>query len=236
MFVVIAGRVWPCQSNLGALLNLDEFGGLDESRIPPYISLYWGSLMIGRWAGAITVFNPGKKMKNLLLILVPYVAFLIVLGVNYLAEYDMSEFYLYVVCIAIQIAGFFYGQDKPVKTLLTFSVLGILAMLVGLFSSGQLAIFAFLSGGLFLSIMWPCIFSLSIAGLGKLTSQGSAFLVMMILGGAIIPPVQGVLGDLYGIHNSYWLAVLCFGYLAFFAVAVRGVLKRQGIDFESSAE
>jgi len=93
-------------------------------------------------------------------------------------------------------------------------------MLVGLFTSGNIAIYAFLSGGLFCSIMWPSIFSLSIKGLGKYTSQGSAFLVMMILGGAIIPPIQGKLADIIGIHESYIICVLCFAYLAFFAQKV----------------
>jgi FHS family L-fucose permease-like MFS transporter len=103
------------------------------------------------------------------------------------------------------------------------------------------ATYAFLSGGLFCSIMWPCIFALAIAGLGKYTTQGSAFLIMMILGGAIIPPIQGKIADYIqsssttpgvGIHQSYWTAVICFAYLAFYAYAVKGILKKQGIDFD----
>ena len=88
-----------------------------------------------------------------------------------------------------------------------FSGLGTIAMLIGIFGSGEIALFAFLTGGLFCSIMWPCIFSLSITGLGKYTSQGSSFLVMMILGGAIIPPLQGKLADIFGMFSSYWVAV-----------------------------
>ena len=106
-------------------------------------------------------------------------------------------------------------------------------MLIGLFTSGNLALFAFLSGGLFCSIMWPCIFTLSIAGLGKYTSQGSAFLIMMILGGAIIPPLQGKLADIesIGIQNSYWIAVACFGYLLFYAFRTKQVLDKQGVTY-----
>ena len=110
-------------------------------------------------------------------------------------------------------------------TLKIFGVLGIIAMLIGLFSTGKLALFAFLSGGLFCSIMWPCIFALSINGLGKYTSQGSSFLVMMILGGAIIPPIQGILAEVIGIHTSYWVAVACFIYLTFFAQRVGKILN-----------
>ncbi|MEO0311866.1 MAG: hypothetical protein RIQ89_1523, partial [Bacteroidota bacterium] len=84
-------------------------------------------------------------------------------------------------------------------------------------------------------IMWPCIFSLSVSGLGKYTSQGSAFLIMMILGGGIIPPLQGKLADIMGIHPSYIIPVLCFAYLAYFAFKVRGILSAQGIDYESTS-
>lgn len=78
--------------------------------------------------------------------------------------------------------------------------------------------------------MWPCIFTLSLTGLGKYTTQGSAFLIMMILGGGIIPPIQGKLADVIGIHQSYVIAVLCFIYLAFFAIRVKSILKKQGIN------
>ena len=219
-------------SNLGELLKQPEFGAIQAAKTAPYISLYWGSLMIGRWAGAIPVFNPSKSVKNFLLVLVPLVAFGIILAVNQLAKNDITPLYWYVACVAVQILGFFITQEKPALMLLVFSIFGIAAMLVGLMTTGDISIYAFLSGGLFCSIMWPCIFALSIAGLGKYTTQGSAFLIMMILGGAIIPPIQGKLADVMGIHQSYWIAVVCFAYLAFFAWAVRGILRKQGIDFD----
>jgi FHS family L-fucose permease-like MFS transporter len=56
---------------------------------------------------------------------------------------------------------------------------------------------------------------------------------MMILGGGIIPPIQGKLADLTGIHQSYWVAVACFSYLAFFAWRVKNLLQKQGIDYDS---
>jgi FHS family L-fucose permease-like MFS transporter len=118
-----------------------------------------------------------------------------------------------------------------------------IAMLIGLFTTGDTAMFAFISAGLFCSVMWPCIFALAIAGLGKYTSQGSAFLIMMILGGAIIPPLQGAICDLDKIHPegimnttythfSYIVPVVCFAYLAWHALKSKQVLKSQGIDFD----
>lgn len=220
-------------SNLGELLKLKEFGGLLSSEISPYISMYWGSLMIGRWAGAISVFNLKSASKKLALILVPIIAFGVIIAVNTLSGSDMKPLYFYIVCVLVQIVAFFISNDKPARTLMVFGTLGVAAMLIGLFSSGTVAIYAFLSGGLACSIMWPSIFSLSIIGLGKYTSQGSAFLIMMILGGGIIPPLQGKLSDLIGIHQSYIVAALCFAYLTLFALLVKGFLKNQNIDIDS---
>ena len=220
-------------SNLGELLKLEEFGSLQSSDIAPYISMYWGSLMIGRWAGAISVFNLQGTKKTIALIVVPLIAFGIILGVNILSGKDMKPLYYYIFCVLIQIGAFFLSKDKPARTLTIFGTFGIAAMLIGLFSTGTVAIYAFLAGGLACSIMWPSIFSLSIIGLGKYTSQGSAFLVMMILGGGIIPPIQGKLSDIIGIHQSYIIAVVCFAYLTLFAILVKGLLKKQNIDVDA---
>jgi FHS family L-fucose permease-like MFS transporter len=224
------------QSNLGEVLklvtdkvnNLNGLGlpALGDTEIAKYISLYWGGLMIGRWTGAISVFNPTEGLKKVLLIIVPYIAFGVIVLVNY-GSYTMNEIIIFSVIVAIQIVGFFIAKDKAIATLKVFSMIGLAAMLIGLFSTGTVALFAFISGGLFCSIMWPCIFSLSITGLGKYTSQGSSFLVMMILGGAIIPPIQGKIADIFTIQSSYWVAVLCFAYLILYAFLTKKILGDQ---------
>lgn len=232
-------------SNLAELLKAPDFGGYQASQVAPFVSVYWGSLMIGRWAGSIAAFNLTRSTKQILLAVVPIVAFGVVIGVNTLAKNDMRPLYLYIVCVLVQIIAFYLSKDRPARTLLLFSLLGVAAMIIGVMSSGNVAIYSFLSGGLFCSIMWPCIFTLAVSGLGKYTSQGSAFLIMMILGGGIIPPLQGKLADYLqsksavagsGIHQSYWVAVICFSYLAFFAFAVKGILKKQGVDFETATD
>ncbi len=220
------------QSNMGALLETKDFGGYNSSNIAPFISLYWGSLMVGRWTGAIGAFKLSKVAKILLTIVVPFVAFGVVLLVNHLSGTDVSKLYAYAPCIIVLIVGFLYGQQKPIRTLAVFGILGILFMIVGLMTTGMVAIFAFISGGLCCSIMWPSIFSLAVTGLGKYTSQGSAFLIMMILGGSIIPPVQGILADTSGIHLSYVVPVIGFAYLAFFAWKAGAILRKQGIDID----
>jgi FHS family L-fucose permease-like MFS transporter len=228
------------QSNMGSLLKTPEFGSFQESEIAPYISLYWGSLMIGRFAGAIGAFDFSKNTKYILYVIVPFLAFALVLIVNKLTGVDVSKFYIYSVCVAIMIVAFFIGKQKPVRTLVTLGVLGVLFMLVGLATTGGVATFSFIGGGLCCSIMWPSIFSLAITGLGKYTSQGSAFLIMMILGGSVIPPLQGKIADgasnvipgMSGLHFSYIVPVLGFGYLIYFAFKVSRELLSQGINLD----
>jgi len=220
-------------SNLGELLRQKEFGSYSASEATPFIMMYWGSLMIGRWTGAISVFKLPEKTKVILQIIIPLIAFGLLIAIIYFSGYKVEALYYYIVCVVIQIGAFFLSKNKPARTLFVYSLMGILAMIVGLLTKGNISIYAFLSGGLVCSIMWPCIFSLSVAGLGKYTSQGSAFLIMMILGGGIIPPIQGKIADLIGIHQSYFIAAVCFAYLAFFAFAVKGILRKQGIDYDA---
>ena len=237
IFIYVGVEV-TIDNNFGALLKTPGYittSGLDESQISKYISLYWGSLMIGRWTGAVSVFNLQGMTKKIMMTMVPFIAFAVVLSVSKIYGNDITDLFGYAVCIAIAVAAFFYGQEKPVKTLVTVSVLAAVAMLVGVFTTGITSVYAFMAGGLFCSVMWPCIFSLGVGGLGKYTSQGSAFLIMMILGGAIIPPLQGAFGDnaSIGMHQSYLLAAACFGILALIALKLKSVLKNQGFDFDA---
>ena len=99
----------------------------------------------------------------------------------------------------------------------------------------MVSVFAFVSGGLFCSTLWPCIFTLAVTGLGKHTNQGSSFLIMMIMGGGLVSLVQGWAADTFGVHLSYTVGVICFLYLAAYAIISTRVLKAQGIDLDKLA-
>ncbi|WHT39766.1 MFS transporter [Myroides sp. mNGS23_01] len=219
-------------SNLGELLKLEEFGSLQAVEIAPYVSMYWGSLMIGRWAGAVSVFQLSRRNELIALIAVPFVAYFIILFANYFAGNEIEHLYYYSVCVAIQVVFSFWSKNKSARTMILFSLFGLLAMIAGLFSSGMLAIYAFLAGGLACSVLWPAIFNIAIMGLGKYTAQGSSFLIMMILGGGILPPIQGKLADIIGIHESYVVNAVCFGYLVLFGILAKRVLQKQGIAID----
>jgi MFS transporter, FHS family, L-fucose permease len=231
VFVYVGVEV-ATASNLPDYMNKEL--GFETSEIAPYISLYWASLMIGRWTGAVGIFTKNMDVKKFLRFLAPYLAFGVFLAVNNIAKHDLTPFYMYALVILVLIAADIASKGNPARMLLIFSILGITALLFGMFTSGIFSVYAFMSVGLFCSTLWPCIFALAIRGLGKNTSQGSSYLIMMIMGGGIISWLQGFVADLTSIHWSYIVGVLCFIYLAFYAWKVQKIFSNQGLSLEDN--
>lgn len=229
IFVYVGVEV-STASNLPAYMESSL--GFSTKDVAPYISLYWASLMIGRWTGAVEAFDVNAGMKKILRFLAPYLAFGVFLAVNAIAKHDLSHFYIYAAIILIMIIGDILSKGNPARMLLIFSLMGISALVIGMLTTGMTSVYAFTSVGLFCSTLWPCIFALAINGLGRHTNQGSGYLIMMIMGGGIISWAQGALADATNIHLSYIVGVLCFIYLAFYAVTVTRILKKQGISVD----
>ena len=97
------------------------------------------------------------------------------------------------------------------------AIIAAVLVCLAMASAGHMAMWAMLLVGLFNSIMFPSIFTLGIEGLGPLTGEGSGLLIMAIVGGAIIPELQGLLADRVGLHHAFILPVLCYLYILFFA-------------------
>ncbi|MCH5598674.1 MFS transporter [Niabella ginsengisoli] len=218
--------------------NLPEFMkehlGTSTDKVAPFVSLFWASLMIGRWTGSVGAFDISKGAKSILRFLMPYIAFGVFLLVNKIANHDITPFPIYGLIIIALIICDVLSKGNPARQLLIFSCMGIVALLIGIFADGMVSVFAFISVGLFCSTLWPCIFTLAIAGLGKHTNKGSSLLILMIMGGGFISLLQGYLAspDLLGIQYSYFTGVACFAYLAYYAVRAKAVLKQQGIDYD----
>ncbi|MCW3161921.1 sugar MFS transporter [Chryseobacterium oryctis] len=229
IFVYVGVEV-STASNLPAYMEKDL--GFETKDVAPYISLYWASMMIGRWTGAVDAFDFNAGFKKILRFLAPYLAFGVFLLVNAIAKHDLEPFYVYGLIIIAMIICDIMSKGNPARMLLIFSVAGITALLIGMFTTGMVSVYAFTSVGLFCSTLWPCIFALAINGLGKHTNQGSGLLIMMIMGGGIVSLIQGYVADLTTIHTSYIVGVICFAYLAFYAIRVTGILKAQGIDLD----
>ena len=210
--------------------------GFAIADIAPYISLYWASLMIGRWTGAVEAFTNNMNTQKILRFLAPYLAFGVFLLVNAIAKHDLAPFYVYGLIILVLIAADIASKGDPARMLLIFSCLGIFALFIGMFTSGMISVYAFTSVGLFCSTLWPCIFTLAVCGLGKHTSQGSSFLIMMIMGGGIISWMQGTVSESIGIQSSYIVGVFCFAYLAFYGWKVKKILIKQGVSDSSNTQ
>ncbi|MBS1619305.1 MAG: MFS transporter [Bacteroidetes bacterium] len=211
-------------SNLPEFLRQHLHIGTDQ--VSPYVSLFWASLMIGRWTGAVGAFDVSDGLKKVLGIVLPYAAFGVFLLVNAIAGRDLSPFYIYAAILPLVIIGNMLTNGKPARQLLLYSALGIAALIIGMLADGIVSVYAFISVGLFCSTLWPCIFTLGITGLGSRTNDASSYLIMMIMGGGFVSVFQGWLSDpgLLGIQMGYIVGVVCFAYLAFYGWQMRSLV------------
>ena len=232
IFVYVGVEV-ATAGNLGELMKQELH--FEENQIAPFVSLFWASLMIGRWASAAGAFNVSESMNKVLGVVLPFVAFGIFLAVNYIAGHELSPLYPYALLVVVLIIADMISRGNPIQQLLIYSLLGIAALLTGMFTHGMISVFAMVAVGLFCSTLWPCIFTLAISGLGALTNTGSSLLVMMIMGGGFISVLQGYLADpaILGIKMSYAVGIFCFAYLAFYSVVVKKAFMKQGISLST---
>jgi len=222
VFCYVGGEV-TMQSNLPALIHSSNILGLPARDAIHYLSLFGGCLMIGRWTGAVFSFKVSKTIQTVLIFLVPFLAFGTVLLVNWLGGSSVGEIVDYALFLPILIIALLISRNDPVKILIFASAAAIVMITGGLLLSGKYALYCIVSAALFSSLMWPCIFPIAIKGLGKYTQQGSSLLIMMILGGAILPPFQGLLSDQpsIGIQLSYILPLLCFSYVGWYGLKMK---------------
>ena len=114
---------------------------------------------------------------------------------------------------------------SPGKTLAYNCICAVLLVLTATFSEGKLAMWAIIAVGLFNSIMFPTIFSMALHNLGKFTGQGSGVLCLAIVGGALVPLLQGALADTFGLQISFLLPAACYLYIMYFGIKYAGIYK-----------
>ena len=137
-------------------------------------------------------------------------------GLAETAGAKLVTFYWLGAMIGRFIGTFTLRMWKPGKVLGVHAVGAIALIALSMATSGSTAMYAIIAVGLFNSIMFPTIFTLAIDGLGKHTSQGSGILCMAIVGGALIPVLQGFVADAIGIHHCFIVALLCYIYIAWY--------------------
>lgn len=211
IFMYVGGEV-SIGSMMISYLGLEEIGGLTEVEASKYVAIYWGGQMIGRFLGAVSLSKMENKMlKYGAMIAIPILAFLVIAMVT-----NIETALIYGVFLLVNLGAFLLGRSLPNRTLYLFAMINLVLLFIALTNTGAIALWAIIAIGLFNSIMWSNIFTLAIAGLGKYTSQGSSLLVMMILGGAILPLFQGIIADGYGVHLSFIVPVFSYLYIAFY--------------------
>ena len=218
IFMYVGGEV-----SIGSVMinYMNELVGYPEVIAKNYLAFYWGGAMIGRFIGAYTFGQErtfAKKIFSLLLISLSGF-FLIWFFVYVESDYTFSirNVLPFLGLIVLNIIGFLIGKSMPARTLMVFSISVIALLAASSLTSGLPAIWCIIGIGLFNSVMWSNIFTLAIKDLGKYTSQGSSLLVMFILGGAILPVIQGKFADLLGAyHFSFFVPAIAYLYLAYY--------------------
>jgi FHS family L-fucose permease-like MFS transporter len=212
IFMYVGGEV-SVGSAIINFLGTPKLGGLTHEAASRYLSFYWGGLMIGRFMGAFALSDMSRKVKHLLVVCIPAAAFIVILILS-----GMSEAFHYGLFLLILLGVFVLGEASPHRMLALFSAIIIALLATGMTTAGQTAQWTILGVGLFCSVMWSNIFSLAIEGLGALKSQASSLLVMAILGGAVLPPLQGGMADRFGIQSSFIVPMIAFAYIAFYGI------------------
>ena len=191
--------------------SLNDIAGLNASQGSKFVAFYWGGLMVGRFLGATYFSGMKGTRKNLLTATVILIALMVIASTYGLRITGISAFLMLLNLVAFRI-----GRSLPGRTMGVFSLNIIILLLIALFTKGQVAMWSVIGIGLFASIMWSNIFSLAIRGLGNYTSQGSSLLIMAILGAAIVPPIQGLIADTFGIQNSFIVIICCHVFVAWY--------------------
>ncbi len=212
IFMYVGGEV-TVGSTIVNFLGSPKLGSIPKEAASGFLAFYWGGLMIGRFMGAFALSDLRGWLKRGLVLLVPAVAFVVVLLTS--APANAHHYGVFLVLLAVM---FFLGAASPQRMLALFSAVIIALLAVGILTAGTTAQWAVLAVGMFCSVMWSNIFSLAIEGLGPLKSQASSLLVMAILGGAILPPLQGAVADRFGIQQSFVVPMIAFAFITFYGL------------------
>jgi len=206
-----------------SFLHLPEISGLEEAISKNYLSLYWGGAMIGRFVGSISLNHSLSQAKKIIYML--GTAILVFALIFSIVDLTFAQISFFLVFIGLNFIGFLVGKSAPARTLAIFSTINVLLLISVMVNKGELAMYSVLGIGIFNSIMFSNIYTLSIAKLGVYTSQGSSLLVMAILGGAVLPLVQGAVADQIGVHHSFILPLVCYLFILYFGIYCTKHLK-----------
>lgn len=217
-----------------------NIGALAEKLAASFVAFYWGGAMLGRFIGSN--FLSGAKTKYMAIVTAIAIGLILLsypianrIPAGYQPGVPNLMFLAWLVVagrplfILVAIAAALIALTAMMRggrvTAPTGLLLGICAIstsvlvAISMLSTGHIAMWSIILVGFFNSIMFPSIFTLGVAELGPLTGDGSGIMIMAIVGGAIIPVMQGWIADRIGIHHAFFLPVICYLYILFYAVS-----------------
>ena len=239
IFVYVGAEV-SIGSFLVNYFSQPEIGGLTEKVAASFVAFYWGGAMVGRFIGSN--FLGGAKASYMGLVTAISIALILL---SYPIESHMPPGYepgvpnltwlawllvagrplfllVAVASATIAVVAALSGGTAKAHTGLLLGICAISTsalVAVSMLTNGHTAMWSIILVGFFNSIMFPSIFTLGVAELGPLTGDGSGIMIMAIVGGALIPVAQGAIADRVGIHHAFFLPVICYLYILYFALS-----------------
>jgi len=209
--------------------------GMPAHEADKFLSFYWGGLMIGRLMGAVALGESAPARKHLLMAILGLASVLVIYAnATFKQRLTTGELlsattvWPFLLPVLLSYVGLLLGRGQAGRMIGLFGLVAILLTVLSISTHGAWALWSIVAIGLFDSVMWSNIFTLSIRGLGEATSQASSLLVMMIVGGALLPALQGALMDFVGVRASLSIVLLAYLYMVYFGL-VGSRLKHTGI-------
>jgi MFS transporter, FHS family, L-fucose permease len=238
IFMYVGGEV-SVGSAIINFLGQPNVAGLSAVDASKYVSIYWGGLMIGRFMGAVELSEMKRARKQVLLIVIPLLAYLL-LWVAKSAPLDAmqgnsnapvfglwkdqfvqnwSVFRVYLPFVGLCWLLFQFSKGRAGWALAIFSGTVVALLLTAILVGGKTAMWCVVAIGLFTSIGWSNTFSLALEGTGVYKSQVSSLLVMAILGGAILPWLLGAVADItHNLQIAFIVPLMAYSYVAFYGL------------------
>jgi FHS family L-fucose permease-like MFS transporter len=212
IFMYVGGEV-AVGSSIINFLGQPNIAGMPALEASKYVALFWGGMLTGRFMGAVELSEMKPGNKQAFLAGIPVVAFVIL---GFWRGWDIVKNYLPLLAFCWLLFQFGKANAGRALTIFSATIVGLLATVIVV--GGKVAMWCVVGVGLFTSIGWSNTFALALEGTGIYKSQVSSLLVMAILGGAILPPLQGHIADLGGLQVSYIVPLLAYAYVGFYGL------------------
>ncbi|HOW09730.1 MAG TPA: sugar MFS transporter [Bacteroidales bacterium] len=189
--------------------------GIASTEAAMMIALYWGGAMVGRFYGSFMLSDVKESKKYIYTVLV----LLLALFVGWFVRKQITDGLIFAGIAFVNYLAMRLGRGNASRSLAVFGLIAALLLVVVMFAGGPVILWLGLSVGFFNSIMFPNIFTLGVEGLDKgELSMASGLINTLIVGGAVIPVLMGLIADSMGVRFAFILPILCYLYIVFFAL------------------